>query len=207
MDDFAQSIYLREIISQSKLALYAAAQVNAALKALNSGAEIPHEQLMGETFRGLHSLLTHASNVSRLLWPSDPRKRKREAAGDYKARCTTVDARGRVLRGILSIPSVGHPLEERPLRDHLEHFDERLDEWQSRVGRKGFMDWHIGPPTFVDGMPAQDRLRTFDPATATFTFRDETFNLQVLIDALGKIVPVAELEVEEIRRRRLTSTR
>jgi hypothetical protein len=205
MDEFAQSIYLREVIGQAKLALYAAAQVSATLTALNSNAKIPQERLVGETFRGLHSFLTHASNVSRLLWPTDPRKCKGETTDDYNTRRSDVEARGRLLRGMLCIPDSGHPLEDRPLRDHLEHFDERLDEWQSRVGRKGFMDWHIGPTNIVSGMPVKDQLRAFNPATATFTFRDEAFNLQLLVDALDQLVPIAEAEAENARRRHLAA--
>jgi hypothetical protein len=74
MDNHTISVFLNEIATQYGYALSAASQINNALKALyqdtNSEDDLKRRQLLqGEVFRGLHSLLTHTSNVSRILWP------------------------------------------------------------------------------------------------------------------------------------------
>lgn len=70
---------MSEIETQCQVALNAALTVNAAraqlLKSVfdKGEAEVQQEpELQRILFRNLHSLLTHASNVSRLLWPAFP---------------------------------------------------------------------------------------------------------------------------------------
>src|SRR5579864_5789516 len=94
MDRYAQIAFLQELITQCQLALAAANAVNGTLQViqqrqqeflarLNQSAEgslppndvselnnpLLDEQLHREVFRHIHSFLTHASNVSKLLWP------------------------------------------------------------------------------------------------------------------------------------------
>jgi hypothetical protein len=56
--------------------------------------------------------LQMAANVSRLFWP--PREKSK--------------ARGEHLRALTGLPET-HGLSDRKLRNHIEHFDERLDAW------------------------------------------------------------------------------
>src|SRR2546428_224252 len=56
----------------------------------------------------LLGLLTAAANISKLLWGSHPRRAD--------------------LRALLGVED-DSPLRVRKLRNDLEHFDERLDEW------------------------------------------------------------------------------
>src|SRR5690242_11819006 len=91
MDGFQASVYVGEILRQCGHALAAIRQAFWALEQRQDAArrEAPDfERITAmhmEVFRNLHSFLTHASNVSRMLWP--PR-----GAGE---------ARGRYLRDLL----------------------------------------------------------------------------------------------------------
>ena len=65
-------------------------------------------------WRSIHGLLSAAANLSKLLWPAsrDPVRRER----------------GAWLRKELGIDDTS-PMRARTMRDHLEHFDERLEDW------------------------------------------------------------------------------
>src|SRR5581483_2573832 len=97
--------YLEEIIMQADMAVGVVHNINAAC---NGGHVV-------EVFRQLHYLLLHTSNVSKILWPGAP--------GESRAA-----QRGAELRKLMALPDE-HPLAQRTLRNHLEHYDERLDAW------------------------------------------------------------------------------
>jgi hypothetical protein len=65
-------------------------------------------------FQMLRLALHFFASVSRIYWPP---------AGDR-----SVVARGERLRTLAGLP-VDHPLRTRALRNHVEHIDERLDDW------------------------------------------------------------------------------
>src|SRR5687767_100298 len=94
LDDFETKVYLGELSSQCEFCWWAVRQLNIAL----------YDDNTFETFRAIHSLLTHASNISRLLWPAPLRKRGVEAPDDASARADETRARGQALRSALGIP-------------------------------------------------------------------------------------------------------
>lgn len=72
------SIYLGEVAAQSRCGLGAAVQLDWALRETRNPSSAPDDAerrrfVHSEVFRALHSLLTHASNVSKLLWPAETR--------------------------------------------------------------------------------------------------------------------------------------
>jgi hypothetical protein len=187
MDNHAISVFLNEVATQCGYTLSAAAQVNNALKALNQDTDSDdnlnqRQFLKREVFRGLHSLLTHASNISRILWPPSGNS----AVAKRRAN------RGIALRHYLDLPDNGHPLKERTLRDHLEHFDERLDDWAGTSIQRNFIQDSIGAwgalPSFDEG----DVMRWFDPSTLRFIFRGQSFDIQIIVSEIAKLLPIAE---------------
>ena len=204
MDVQIKNIYLEEIEAQASFALNAIGAINNALGRLNN----PHDErnselakrLHQEIFRTLHSFLTHTSNVSRLLWPAPPRRQKHETRKEFDARCLSIFklVRGAELRSELSLPEDGHVLKSRKLRDHLEHFDERLDHWQKTSLRRNFVQDIIAPKGAISGFDASDMMRWFDPQAKAVYFRGEEYDIQKLVDGV--------LEVHE-RVTKLTSTK
>jgi hypothetical protein len=110
MDKFIESIYLDELISQAKSAISAVARMNITLTG---------QGRTDEFFRDAQDLLQHAAAMSRILWPP---------AGKSGPKTTRAKNRGDHLRARLEI-NESHILKSRTLRDHLEHYDERLDDW------------------------------------------------------------------------------
>ena len=199
MDDFIVKVYCQELATQCRFALNAIRQINAALTASTSRQSPSLDQALEdnpEVFRGIHSFLTHASNVSRILWPPGPRKRNEESQPEYKARQRQAKERGLVLRAWLGIPNDKHSMKDRTLRDHLEHVDERLDDWQATSSRRMLLQDYIGPPDGIEGIEPRDRMRSFDPKTRLFHFRGHRFNIQSLATAIDQLLPVVIREAE-----------
>lgn len=144
--------------------------------------------LQNEVFRSLHSLLTHASNVSRLFWPSPPRRRKGESADTYRSRIAghCASARAAHLRAAVGLAE-DHPLKSREIRDHLEHFDERLDDWAETSVGKSIVQDLIGGPNAIVGIADEDMMRWYDPATHSLRFRGSQYAIRTIVDGLAEV--------------------
>jgi hypothetical protein len=191
MDGLAAFAFLSEIQTQAQYAMNAVPQVNQATRALklidsNTPAAWPHSE---EVFRGLHSFLTHASNVSQILWPGAPKRKMKETNQQYDERVKADKRmqRGEVLRKLLGIDDGEHPLKSRKLRDHLEHFDERLDEWAAAGANRTYLQDFIGDVRETLTIAPRDQMRSFDPDLVVFRFRGEEFELAPLQSALAQI--------------------
>lgn len=59
----------------------------------------------------------------------------------------------------LRLPEDEHPLKSLKLRDHLEHFDERLDHWQAKSVRKNCSRDSIGSRERLAGVDDIDIMQ------------------------------------------------
>ncbi len=194
MDTFEKRVYVGEIKKQCEFSLAAIQYLNNALQQLNN-REIKSEErnfFHSEVFRQMHSLLTHASNVSRMFWPPMPKQRKNETDEDFEKRLVSIDkvVRGRVLKTEFEIDD-SNPLKNRALRDHLEHYDERLDHWRNNSTHKNIVSDTIGPPNAIVGPEATDMMRWFDPTRNVFMFRGEEYDIQSIATATDNILSIA----------------
>src|SRR5579862_3776447 len=112
--DFLQ-VFLGEVVWQSAVALEAMTQLREAL------AQPPSPSGNNRAFFHIQAFLVAAANVSKLLWPSGNRKR------------------GNELRRLLSVTE-DSPIANRTLRNHFEHFDERIDSWTTKSKHHMFID-------------------------------------------------------------------
>jgi hypothetical protein len=206
MDEFAKTIFVGELQKQCRFALNAVDQINSCLKQLSSQGLVQEESsyFHSEVFRGIHSFLTHTSNVSKILWPGLPRREKNESAEHYKQRINSLKKvqRALELRAELGLPEK-HVLRSRKLRDHLEHFDERIDDWEENSQNKNFVQDIIGSENAIVGIAKTDMMRWFNPRNSTFLFRGETFSLQDIATALKKLLLVLVAKEVELWQRRI----
>jgi len=198
MDQHVRGIYLREARAQCHFALNAVRALNNVLPRLDEAhkagnAELA-ETLHREVFRSIHSLLTHASNVSKLFWPTALRRKSGESDSDLAGRYDKSPRHRRAteLRRTLKLPSQGHALESRELRNHLEHFDERLDDWSVSSTRRNFIQDSIGDRRSVVGIDDCDVMRWYDPGTHLMIFRGRSFDLQALVVGLKDVLAKVE---------------
>ena len=134
-----------------------------------------------DVFRHVHSFLTHAGNVSKLLWPSSAAKKNNESDEAYLLRVPAV-LRGGELKNLYSLPQI-NLLEKRPLRNSLEHFDERLDVYITE-NQTCYTDLVIG----AEDILSYSRSHIMRHALAdTFYFRGEAFDLSAIANCWESI--------------------
>jgi hypothetical protein len=166
--DFIERAFLGEVISQADYCLAAWGDAEAGLKAMS----------VDSTYRALHSLLTHAGNISKLLWPPGTRDKAQEAR--MKARAA------KLLTDLNLPPDTVQILSDRDLRNHLEHFDERLDTWASH-NPAGLIDRNVGPVAMFASLPRNSMLRHYDPATRQFVFAGDAYDIGALVGAVTTV--------------------
>ncbi len=114
-----------------------------------------------EIFLSLQHFLGHAAIVHRILCPRESSKREQ------------------VLSSRLDL--CGIDIEPfRKLRNHLEHFDERLDKWVAKYQGEPFFDMNI--VTETRGFPKVAFLRALDGHI--YKFHGEDYDLEQLHRAL-----------------------
>lgn len=169
MNEFLECIYLRQAKEECESCFNSINAFNAALA--SDEADDPFVRAM--------EFIHYVAKVSRIFWPPGSRdKHARQRA----------HRRGEALRRSLSIQT-GHPIQVRTLRDHFEHFDERLDHWAEHSKNRNIIGKLLGPRSAVGGDAIQDSdiIHHFDPATKIYAFRGEKFDIQSLASGLDDI--------------------
>ncbi len=207
MDLFLQRVYVSEIKTQCQFSINAVGALNHALQQLKSNqpnGRTEHQFFHAEVFRQTHSFLTHASNVSRLFWPTVPKRHDSEADAAYQTRIGRLDKvqRAVCLRNLYKLED-DNCLRNRTLRDHLEHYDERLDHWRQTSEHRNIVSDTIGPPNAIVGVASTDLMRWFDPSSNSFRFRGEEYDLQELATAIDRLLPLSVQLEEELWARQI----
>lgn len=146
-----------------------------ALIALNEIKEYlnkPSSNSMIYFWYSVDSFLSATSNISKIFWTPSSKS-------DSKAR-------SKELRGIYNIKD-DSPFNDRTLRNHFEHFDERLDTWFSSSKHHNVFDSNIMSLDSVKGIDLSDTLRNFDPKKLQLYFMGDNLDLNTLEDALNQL--------------------
>jgi len=157
-----------QIKHQCHAALNASEQANAALRARD-------QELF---WASIQNFLTAMANISKACWGQRGR----------------LSAERADLRNSLSIAD-DSPLASTDLRNHLEHYDERLDRWYRESVRRNYVDFVIGPRArTLAGIDERDIFRFFDPETNEVIFWGEHYALQPLVDEIVRLLPIVTVE-------------
>jgi hypothetical protein len=124
----------------------------------------------------LQAFLIASGNLSKLFWPG------------LKAN----KGRGEYLREFFNVEE-NSPLKDRRIRNHFEHFDERLDRWDSAECAKGFADeWVVfpgRPDPLKSGVSPENCLRVFYVSDMCASFYGEKYQLRPVADEIDRIFP------------------
>lgn len=188
-----QSIYLQELNFQSWCGIRSYDSLLVAINKLKEhGASDPIETfplLTRDVLRCAQSLVSHGTNVAKLLI----------AGGNTrKSRGRMAEARAESLREWLSIGEIPSALEKlRSLRNSLEHFDERLDDWYFTHSSSAFkqpMDRNALPSNTMARYPIvniaryQDGyLRNLDTETLFYYFGNKQCDLKEIALLLDEV--------------------
>src|SRR5579859_2804722 len=216
---FALGLYAHEVVRQCRIGLLAAEQLEHEVQWLQNALDMEapaaamtaelrvtwgtdpsalprwllgqpkYELRIMRVWAAAQALLVASALVSRLLWPTVPK--------DRALRALTI-RRGRALRKALMVVH-DSPLRSKELRDHIEHFDERLDEWVAAwvAGERSghFMDdmFFVTTAAAPSDPPENEMpwtiFRSLDGTQLIFGFKERPFQLRGLIAALRDLLP------------------
>ena len=124
--------YIESMLHSTASALRAADEVREALDAGSRCASSSAEwQKCAVTIvNGVQALVAHAAAISRYVWPARGKEPHLSRA-----------ARLRISLGVAE----SSPLRSRDLRNHIEHFDEKLDQFCGRLTAGVILPTYVGP--------------------------------------------------------------
>jgi len=184
MELFLLRVHQRQIEHQCHAALIAAGQIDAGMNAggvPGGPGNIRVRPNFEIVFGGIQNLLNAAANISKSCWG---------AGGKL-----TVERSD--LRASLEITDTS-PLANTDLRNHLEHYDERIDRWWRESERHNHVDYSIGPAArSIVGLEPRDIFRHFDPETGHIIFWGEHYDLKELVAAIRDLLPRVNTEASK----------
>ncbi len=152
-------------MDKSKIYLQEAkAKADFAKRSFSAFRDAERRSSLFDVFFHLHHFLVHATNIDRIL-DTQPGS-DRHAILDGRVDLSSVDLK---------------PF--RRLRNHLEHFDERLDRWVRDFDGQALFDMNI--ITGGKGFPAKAFLRALDGDI--FRFHGESYDMVELYSAVVEI--------------------
>lgn len=157
MENRLLELFRREVARQARFALMSFSDLEKALE----------RNEVDRIWCAVQGFLVGAANVSKLLWGSG-----RSKSNGRKA-----------LRQSLGVPDES-PLASRTMRNHFEHFDERLESWAKSSKTKNIIDSNIMSGRAISGFDSCAYLRNLDPKKWKLTFINETHDLAPVLEAL-----------------------
>ena len=183
MDKHLESIYL----GQAQL------EFNACFTALDAFNSAISGATEDDPFVHAMTFVHRAAAASRIFWPPGGRRGNSQRSKD----------RGDHLLASLDIND-NHPIKSRTLRDHFEHFDERLDEWAEVSQNRNIVGRLLGSRSLIggDGIADTDIILHYDPTTKIFAFRGEKFDLQELASGISDLSSKVQTRLSDIDNQR-----
>lgn len=172
MDRYVLRVFHLEVERQCRFGLLAAHNLRKAVDRLDDD----------RAWYSIQALLIASANVSKLLWPS----------GRHNKGRPPIPERGEELRATLPV-SDPSPLEPRNLRNHFEHFDERLESWATSGEQPIFVDSIVSPLRVKKpgGSGEPLHLRHYDNRDHVVYFGDDSHELIPLVEELERLWGVA----------------
>ncbi len=166
--DFWVEMAIREIWTQAKFACLAFDNI-----------DIKKTKNQDVLFSSIHSFLSHAANISKLLKSKD-------------------DSTGMAIGDILSIPT-SSIVHDRNFRNHLEHYDERLKNWIDKYPADvNIGTYNIAPKGAIKGNILF--VSHYDPDSNIFVFVDDEFKLSDLHKEVLIIIQIADSWVKKFEK-------
>lgn len=183
MENHHLSWYFVELSRQARFAHASAVTLNGALAAGGSDTVLL-------CFSGAQGILTAATQISKLLWADTGR--------DWSAeRIAFANERARALRDVIKPEKL---LQQRAVRNAVEHFDERLDQLFYTDPEASVMDSNVIPKSMVR-VDNGTWLRNLDPTTMTYSALDKDVDLNALYRAIESAGSAADAWVSKYHTR------
>jgi hypothetical protein len=86
------------------------------------------------------------------------------------------------------------PLKNVTLRNHYEHFDERLDRWWKEYPSHNMADMSLGTPGPKGYLGL---FRLYDPKSRKLSFWGDDFDIGALLTEIKRILPTVKKEAKK----------
>jgi hypothetical protein len=184
MDKHLLRCFQGEVAKQCRWGILAIEDLEEALRGINSG-KLSTAYGMSRIWMSVQTFLVAVGNISKLLWPPQPR----------------IADRGPDLRASLGIKE-SSCLKTRSFRNHFEHFDERLEEFFLSLGSEQFcyIDSNVSPggiSSLAGNVEDSKVLRHLDSKSWRLQFRGESYELKPLYEEMVELSQKAEAVVRE----------
>jgi hypothetical protein len=137
---------------------------------------------MDRIWYSIQGFLVAVANISKMLWSTKVK----------------YPNRGEDLRKSLSVDN-NSPLNSRKVRNHFEHFDDRLETWYEESPTHRYIDRSIASGiNFVGGSAPIDYIRNFDNDRSVLTFRGEEYEIIPVINAVEELLQSTEKELNRL---------
>jgi hypothetical protein len=156
------SLFLKEIGTQTKFAQNSFSAYQA--------EKIRKDSNMEELFRHIHHFLIHSANVGKLL---------------DKLLSPPNSIRAYIIESVLQLKNINSG-SLRGLRNHLEHFDERLDAWSYLYFGMPVFDMNVIDNS-TKGLPTERCLRLLNVNKDIFFILGEEYDLLEIYDKVSKV--------------------
>ncbi len=158
MNPLQEMVLIGEIVLQSKIAFRAAERLQ----------DTSDKSDQVEVWCSIQSILCAAGNISKILKPI------------YKDN----KSRGERLRQLLKVED-SNPLLDRTFRNHLEHYDDRIEEYFGNNLQGVYIDLAMNPS--LSGR-ALNSHRGYNSLNNTLLFRGEVLDLNEVLKAIEEIL-------------------
>jgi len=166
-------VFQRHVRDQCQYVLFSIAPINAGLK---SGGDKDALWIAVQMF------VTGAGNVSKALWGCGNQAQRAKAYVERQD-----------LRDSLQVND-SSPLRDLAMRNHFEHFDERIEKWWEEDSTHNMLDRSVFPPHMVQGLPSNWWFRVIDPSSMKITFWDDEFSIQPIADECERVFAISNVE-------------
>lgn len=166
------SLFLKEIGIQTKFAQYSFCAYQA--------EKIRKDQNIEELFRYIHHFLIHSANVDKLL---------------HKLLSPPNSLSAYIIERVLQLKNI-NPGSLRDLRNHLEHFEERLDAWSYLYFGMPVFDMNV-INTNTRGLPTERCLRLLNLDKDTFLILGKEYDLLEIYDKVSRVAEMVK-KIERI---------
>jgi hypothetical protein len=143
-------LYLLEIFRQASFIISAFQSVK---ERLETGK--PRDEHL---WLAVQSILIASANISKILFPVHSKARGRELCRLLKVDQTTV-------------------FFDRLVRNHFEHFDERIETWEGN-GLENWIDMNVAPSYAFEGAENAAFMRNINPYTLEIYVWDDVFDIK-----------------------------
>lgn len=165
MDPMLLQVFQEQALTQAKFVLFAEEDL----------ANTPD---VYRIFFALEGLLNAAANLSKTFWGSGGK----------------LPAERKPLRDSIGL-SDSSPLQDVDMRNHFQHYDERVDRWWRKSKDHNYVDMNLGDFYF----PTEDidKFRNYVRATGELWFWGERYDINAIVAEVKAIVPKLEAELSK----------